>query len=103
VVLKIGILPGDGIGPEVVSECVKVMNAAAGSVGLDAEWRELPIGHRGHELHGQTFPAVTEEALKKLDGWIMGPIGHSAYPRNDPTWMIPLCANALNCSPASSR
>jgi 3-isopropylmalate dehydrogenase len=88
-VLKIGILPGDGIGPEVVSECVKVMKAAEAAVGLDVEWRELPIGLRGHELYGQTFPAVTEEALKKLNGWIMGPIGHSAYPRNDPTWMIP--------------
>jgi 3-isopropylmalate dehydrogenase len=88
-VLKVGILPGDDIGPEVVSECVKVMKAAAGTVGLDIEWQELPIGRRGHELHGHTFPAVTEEALKKLNGWILGPIGHSAYPRNDPTWMIP--------------
>ncbi len=87
--LKIGILAGDDVGPEVVSECVKVMKAAAAAVGLDVEWRELPIGRRGHELHGHTFPAVTEEALRKLNGWIMGPIGHSAYPRNDPTWMIP--------------
>jgi 3-isopropylmalate dehydrogenase len=89
VVLKIGILPGDDIGPEVVSECVKVMKAAATAVGLDVEWRELPIGRKAHELNGHTFPATTEEALRKLSGWIMGPIGHSVYPRNDPTWMIP--------------
>ncbi len=87
--LKIGILPGDDIGPEVVSECVKVMKAAAAVVGLDCEWRELPIGRRGHELHGHTLPAVTEEALRKLSGWILGPIGHSAYPRNDATWIMP--------------
>ncbi len=87
--LKIGILLGDDIGREVVPECVKVMKAAAGKVGLDVEWQELPIGRRGHELHGHTLPAITAEALERLDGWVLGPIGHSAYPRNDPTWIMP--------------
>ena len=87
--LKLGILPGDDIGLEVVPECVKVMQAAAGKVGLGIEWQELPIGRRGHELHGHTFPEVTAEALERLDGWVLGPIGHSAYPRNDPTWILP--------------
>jgi 3-isopropylmalate dehydrogenase len=87
-VLKIGILLGDDIGREVVPECVKVMKAAAGKVGLEVEWEELPIGRRGHELYG-TLPAVTAEALEKLDGWVLGPIGHSSYPRNDPTWIMP--------------
>jgi 3-isopropylmalate dehydrogenase len=35
------------------------------------------------------LPAVTEQALRKLDGWIMGPIGHAAYPRGDATWVMP--------------
>jgi 3-isopropylmalate dehydrogenase len=88
-VLKIGILLGDDIGLEVVPECVKVMKAAAARTGLGIEWQELPIGKRGHELHGNTLPPVTAAALEKCDGWIMGPIGHSAYPRNDPTWVMP--------------
>ena len=71
--LKIGILPGDDIRPGVVSGCVKVMKAAAGNVGLNVEWQELPIGRNGHELHGHTLPKVTEEALEKLNGWILGP------------------------------
>ena len=87
--LKIGILLGDDIGHEVVPECVKVMKAAAARAGLDIEWHELPIGKHGHEQHGDTLPAITETALWKLDGWIMGPIGHAAYPRNDPTWVMP--------------
>src|SRR5262252_2352942 len=65
------------------------MKAAASRSGLAIEWRTLPIGRRWHEEHGDTLPAVTEEALKGLDGWIMGPIGHAAYPRGDPTWVMP--------------
>ncbi len=87
--MKIGILLGDDIGHEVVPECVKVMKAAAARSGLAIEWQQLPIGKHGHEQHGNTLPESTEAALRKLDGWIMGPIGHAAYPRNDPTWVMP--------------
>jgi 3-isopropylmalate dehydrogenase len=87
--LKIGILEGDDIGLEVVPECVKVMKAAAARAGLAIEWQALPIGKRGHGEHGDTLPAVTEAALRTLDGWIMGPIGHAAYPRGDSTWVMP--------------
>jgi 3-isopropylmalate dehydrogenase len=87
--LKIGILLGDDIGHEVVPECVKVMKAAAARTGLLIGWRTLPIGKHGHEQHGDTLPAVTEKALWELDGWIMGPIGHAAYPRNDASWVMP--------------
>jgi 3-isopropylmalate dehydrogenase len=86
---KIGILPGDDIGLEVVPECVKVMKAAAAKTGLEVEWQALPIGRRAHETHGHTMPEETVEALKRVDGWILGPIGHNAYPRNDPTWINP--------------
>jgi 3-isopropylmalate dehydrogenase len=89
VILKIGILPGDDIGLEVVPECVKVMKAAASRSGLAVDWHALPIGKHGHEEHGDTLPEVTERTLKRLDGWIMGPIGHAAYPRGDPTWVMP--------------
>ena len=87
--MKIGILLGDDIGLEVVPECVKVMKAAAAKTGLAIEWYPLPIGKAGHEEHGNTLPAVTEKALWDLHGWVMGPIGHAAYPRNDPTWIMP--------------
>ena len=87
--MNIGILPGDDIGHEVVPECVKVMKAAAARAGLVIDWHTLPIGKNGHDQHGKTLPAITEAALWKLDGWIMGPIGHAAYPRNDPTWVMP--------------
>ena len=87
--MKIGVLPGDDIGYEVVPEAVKVLSAAASCTGIGVEWITLPIGKEGHEKHGNTTPPETVEALKETDGWIMGPIGHSAYPRNDPTWIMP--------------
>jgi 3-isopropylmalate dehydrogenase len=87
--LKIGVLLGDDIGLEVVPEAVKVMRAAAAKTGLEVAWSEHPIGRRGHELHGHTMPEATVRALEGLDGWLCGPIGHAAYPRNDPTWIMP--------------
>jgi 3-isopropylmalate dehydrogenase len=87
--VKIGVLLGDDIGHEVVPECVKVMKAAAARTGLAIDWHALPIGKHGHEQHGNTLPPSTEATLRELDGWIMGPIGHAAYPRNDPTWVMP--------------
>jgi 3-isopropylmalate dehydrogenase len=82
-------LLGDDIGIEVVPEAVKVIKAAAAKTGLTIEWHELPIGKAGHEQHGNTLPKITEDTLHTLDGWIMGPIGHNAYPRGDMTWVMP--------------
>ena len=87
--LKIGILNGDDIGHEVVPEAVKVMKAAAAKCGLDIDWQPLTIGAKGHETHGHTMPKVTVDTLATVDGWLQGPIGHNAYPRNDPTWVNP--------------
>jgi 3-isopropylmalate dehydrogenase len=87
--LKIGILEGDDIGLEVVPEAVKVMKAAVAKVGLMVEWLPLPVGRKAHETHGTTLPAVTVDMLEKMDGWVQGPIGHSAYPRDDSTWINP--------------
>ena len=67
--LKIGFMLGDDIGLEVVPETVKVMSAAAVEAGLEIEWREFPLGKRGHELHGHTMPEVTVEALAG-DRWL---------------------------------
>lgn len=87
--MKIGVLLGDDIGHEVVPECVKAMKAACARTGLAVDWVPLPIGKHGHEQHGNTLPEITEKTLWELDGWVMGPIGHAAYPRRDSTWVMP--------------
>lgn len=72
---------GDDIGLEVVPEAVRCAKAAIRQCGIDVEWTELPIGRLALESHGTTLPDGTLETLQQLDGWILGPIGHQAYPK----------------------
>lgn len=85
----IGILEGDDIGLEVVPEAVKVMRAAAQQAGLSIEWHPLPIGKKALDELGYTLPPGTLEKLDALDGWVLGPIGHRAYPRDNPNAINP--------------
>ncbi len=87
--LKIGILNGDDIGLEVVPECVKVMRAAAQKTGLDIDWHPVPIGKQALDELGYTLPPGTLEKLDTLDGWVLGPIGHQAYPKGLPNVINP--------------
>jgi 3-isopropylmalate dehydrogenase len=80
--LKIGILEGDDIGLEVVPETIKVMRAAAQACGLEIDWRPMPIGRKAYDQLGSTLPPGTLEKLDTLDGWVLGPIGHQAYPKD---------------------
>jgi 3-isopropylmalate dehydrogenase len=79
--LKIGILEGDDIGHEVVPETIKVMRRAAEITGQAIAWEPIPIGRRALDTLGFTLPADTLERLEALDGWVLGPIGHQAYPK----------------------
>jgi 3-isopropylmalate dehydrogenase len=79
--LRIGILNGDDIGHEIVPASVAISRAAAELHGVAIDWHPLPIGRAALDTHGHTLPPETLEALKTLDGWILGPIGHRAYPK----------------------
>jgi 3-isopropylmalate dehydrogenase len=79
--LTIGILEGDDIGHEVVPAAVAVARAAAKRFGVAIDWRPMPIGRRALDSHGSTLPDGTLGTLGTLDGWILGPIGHRAYPK----------------------
>ena len=79
--LRIGILEGDDIGHEIVPAAVRVARAAAARHDVAIEWRALPIGRKALDTHGSTLPKETLETLPTLDGWILGPIGHRAYPK----------------------
>jgi 3-isopropylmalate dehydrogenase len=79
--LTLGILEGDDIGHEIVPASVRIASAAADKSGLKIDWRPLPIGRKALDEVGHTMPSGTLERLAKLDGWILGPIGHRDYPK----------------------
>jgi 3-isopropylmalate dehydrogenase len=79
--LTIGILNGDDIGHEIVPAAVRVVKAAAALHGLEIDWRPMPIGRTALDSHGSTMPEGTLETLATFDGFILGPIGHQAYPK----------------------
>jgi 3-isopropylmalate dehydrogenase len=79
--LVLGILNGDDIGHEIVPASVRVAKAAAARAGLEIDWRPMPVGRTALDTHGSTLPDGTLEALSNMDGFILGPIGHRAYPK----------------------
>ncbi len=80
---RIGVLKGDDIGLEVVPEAVKVIKDAVKPFDTNIEWVDLPVGMPSYKENGETLPKKTFDSLFELDGWILGPIGHMAYPKND--------------------
>ena len=78
---RLGVLLGDGIGPEIVPAAVQVLDSALAAVGAPAvEWVPLPVGAAAIDTHGSALPEVTVETLDKLDGWLLGPHDSASYP-----------------------
>jgi 3-isopropylmalate dehydrogenase len=78
---RLGVMFGDGIGPEIVPASVRVVDAALDAAGADpVDWQEQPLGASAIEEHGSAIPAATMSALAGLDGWLLGPHDSAAYP-----------------------
>jgi 3-isopropylmalate dehydrogenase len=73
---KIAILPGDGTGPEVVREGLKVLGAAAGVVGMKFETETFDFGGDRYLRTGETLPEGAVETLRGFDAIYLGAIGH---------------------------
>jgi 3-isopropylmalate dehydrogenase len=73
--MKIAVLPGDGIGPEIVAQAVKVLNAL--DIGLEME--EAPIGGAGYEAAGDPLPDATLKLAKEADAVLLGAVGDWKY------------------------
>nr|MDT0659761.1 isocitrate/isopropylmalate family dehydrogenase [Micromonospora sp. DSM 115978] len=78
----LGVLHGDGIGPEIVPAAVQAVDAACAAAGADPiAWVELPLGAAAIAEHGDAVPPHTLAALADLDGWLLGPHDSAAYPQ----------------------
>ena len=73
--MKIAILPGDGIGTEIVEQAVKVLNA----LGQKFEMETAPVGGAGYEAHGHPLPDGTLKLAKEADAILFGAVGDWKY------------------------
>lgn len=73
---RIAVLPGDGIGPEVIAEGVKVLKAVAARLpGLQFEFTEYSVGAGEYRKSGDPLPPATFESLKEHDAILLGAMG----------------------------
>lgn len=79
---KIAALAGDGIGPEVMREAIKVLRAVEKKFGFQCEVTEAPVGWAGIDAAGDALPAATLDLCKHSDAILFGSVG---LPDRDPT------------------
>lgn len=72
---KIAVLPGDGIGPEIVAEAVKVLNA----LDLNLEMETAPVGGAAYEAAGHPLPEATLKLAMESDAVLFGAVGDWKY------------------------
>ena len=82
--LKIAILAGDGIGPEIMQQGVAVLNAIAERFGHAFEYEEAQVGACAIEVCGDAYPAATHEVCMRADAVLFAAVGDLKYD-NDPT------------------
>jgi 3-isopropylmalate dehydrogenase len=73
---KIAVVPGDGTGPEVTAEAVKVLKAAAAKFDFKVELTEFDFGGERYKRTGELLPDSAVEELRKFDAILLGAIGH---------------------------
>ena len=90
--LKIAVIPGDGIGWEVVPEGIKVLEAVGAKYGLDYEFKEYDWGCERYHKTGKLMPDDGIETLKGFDSIFLGACGYPGVPDHVSLWglLIPI-------------
>ena len=78
--MKILVLPGDGIGPEITAATLHVLRAVDSRLGLGLEVQQRDIGLAALAAHGTTLPDVVLQQVTEVDGTVLGPVSHYDYP-----------------------
>lgn len=77
---KIAVIPGDGTGPEVVAEALKVLNTASDKYGFKYETTSFDFGGERYMKTGETLPDSAVDELRGFDSILLGAIGHPDVP-----------------------
>jgi 3-isopropylmalate dehydrogenase len=80
---KILVLPGDGIGPEIVAEAVKVLQRLQADFGLEIELEHGLVGGSAYDQHGSPLPQETLKKAKAADAILLGAVGAPQYEHLD--------------------
>src|SRR5262249_4693338 len=79
---RVALLPGDGVGREVVAEARKTVDA----LGLAVEWTELPWGAAWYHEHGRMMPADALDTVRGFDAVLLGAMGDPSVPDHVSLW-----------------
>jgi 3-isopropylmalate dehydrogenase len=73
--MKIAVLPGDGIGPEIIAQAKSVLQ----KLSLPVQFEEAPVGGAGYEASGDPLPAASLRLAKEADAVLFGAVGDARY------------------------
>ncbi len=82
----IAVLSGDGIGPEVMAEALRVLNKIAEKFGHEFVYKEALIGGCAYDKHGEHFPQDTKKICRESDAILFGSIGGPVDKLMEPKW-----------------
>lgn len=83
---KIAVLAGDGIGPEIMKEAIKVLSAVAKKYNVDFEFKEALVGGAAWDKYKEHLPAETLKICKDSDALLFGAVGGPVSEQLDPKW-----------------
>ena len=80
--MKIAVLPGDGIGPEIVTQALRVLDVFR-QEGLRIEIEEAPLGGAAYDQYGMPYPPFTRQVCQAADAILLGAVGGLQYDKLD--------------------
>lgn len=80
--LNIAVLPGDGIGPEIIAQALRVLEVLK-KEGLDMTFTEAPLGGQAYDQYGHPYPEFTQDICRKADAVLLGAVGGPQYDNLD--------------------
>src|SRR5258707_11093321 len=83
---KIAVIPGDGIGKEVVPEGLRVLEAAGGKYGIDFTWEPFPWSCEYYAKHGRMMPEDGLQRIRHHDAIYLGAVGFPGVPDDVSLW-----------------
>lgn len=80
--MNIAVLPGDGIGPEIIKQALRVLDVLKNE-GMDMTFTEAPLGGQAYDQYGHPYPEFTQKICRAADAVLLGAVGGPQYDNLD--------------------